>query len=168
MKKSKTAVFEIAKLELAEGLGITVQWLNKLVAAGVIVETGRGKADLWKSIAGYVKHQVDLKLEAAEPSKEAADFDFERARKLKLQNDETEDLLVPVAAARAAVDAAVGTFISEMHGIPSRITTDVALRGAWETEIDRVITGINARCRKAGDDLAAGRDPLADQAKDDA
>jgi hypothetical protein len=81
------------------------------------------------------------------------------ARKLKLENDQTESLLIPT---QLAIDAVVGVYKSKVHSIPARVTKDVSLRRLWEQEIERVSDRIRQRCLKAVANLEAGREPLDD------
>jgi len=145
------------------------RWLRKLADEGYLAKAGRGQYDLAASVQGYIRFVRETEVKAgadASTSREA--FEAERARKLKLENDQAEAQLIETALAIAAVDAVVGVYQSEVHSIPARLTSDIAQRRAWETEIDRVSNGINERCRKAVANLEAGRNPLDDAAEDDA
>lgn len=140
-----------------------------LADKGYVVKAGRALYELEASVQGYIRFIRDTEVKGAQDaatSREA--FEAERARKLKLENDQAEAKLIDTQLAVGAVDAVVGVFLSEVHSIPPRVTQDIALRREWEREVNRVIDGINQRCRKAVGNLAAGRDPLDDAGDDDA
>lgn len=146
----------------------TDRWLRELTDRGFLVKVGRGQYDLEKSLHGYHRfiRETEVKASETEATSRAA-FEAERARKLKLENDTAEAKLIDTRLAVEAVDAVVGVYQSEVHSIPARVTSDVALRRMWEIEINRVSDAINARCRRAVANLAAGRDPLDDEGEDD-
>jgi phage terminase Nu1 subunit (DNA packaging protein) len=128
-----------------------------------LVKVAHGQYDLAKSFHGYARwiRETEVTPNETEVTSRAA-YDAERTRKLKLENDTAEAKLIDTRLAINAVDAVVGVYQSEVHSIPARVTSDVALRRMWEIEIDRVSDGINARCERAVANLAAGRDPLDD------
>lgn len=143
--------------------------MRELADKGYLAKAGRAQYDLAASVQGYIRFVREAEVKGAQDaatSREA--FEAERARKLKLENDTVEAKLIDTQLAVGAVDAVVGVFLSEVHSIPARVTQDVGLRREWEREINRVIDGINKRCRQACGNLAAGRDPLDDAGDDDA
>jgi phage terminase Nu1 subunit (DNA packaging protein) len=146
----------------------TDRWLRELADKGYLVRAGRGHYDLRGSHHGYLRWVRETEVKpASDASNSREAFEAERARKLKLENDQAEALLIPTQLAIDAVDAVVGVYQSEVHSIPARVTQDVALRRQWEQEIDRVSDGIKKRCEKAVANLEAGRDPLDDAGEDD-
>lgn len=159
----------VSSARLSAVLGVGDRWLRELAEKGFLIKVGRAQYALEPSVQGYVRFIRETEVKGAQDaatSREA--FESERARKLKLENDQAEAKLVDTQLAISAVDAVVGVFLSEVHSIPARVTQDIALRRKWEQDINRVIDGINERCRKAVSNLAAGRDPLDDAGDDDA
>lgn len=146
----------------------TSRWIQTLADQGVLVRVGHAKYHLAKSVQGFIRHKLENEVKATQTASNSREaFEAERARKLKLENDQAEALLIPTQLAIDAVDAVVGVYQSEVHSIPARVTQDVALRRQWEQEIDRVSDGIKKRCEKAVANLEAGRDPLDDAGEDD-
>jgi len=141
----------------------TGSWLRELAGKGYLIKLGHGKWDLVRSFQGYLRFTRDTQVKAiAEATPERADYDFERARKLKLENDTSEHLLIETPDAIATVDYIVGELITELAGIPARVSEDVAVRRRVEHEIDQVRNALAARFAKAAAALEAGRDPFAD------
>lgn len=118
-------------------------------------------------VQGYIRFLQDEERKASRTAGEE-EIRRERARKLKLGNDETERLSVRTDDAVAAIDAVVGLIKAELAGVAVRVAADVALRRKIEDGIDQVLAGLAGRCEKACADLCAGRDALAAGAADDA
>ncbi|MBN6823994.1 hypothetical protein JRF84_31000 [Methylobacterium organophilum] len=96
------------------------------------------------------------------------DLEAERTRKLRLENDETERLLIRIEDAIAAIDAIVGQIPADLAAVAPRVTDDIALRRRIEDEIDHALNGLARRFAKATAALEKGHDPLGQEAEDDA
>lgn len=144
-------------------LGITERWVRHLETQGFIVKASYGKYDLAESIQGYVRYVRESEVDGADtPASTSREmFEAERARKLKLENDQKEGLLVETPDALAAVDLIFGEVRTSLAGLPGRITDDVAERRRIEDVIDHLLADIADRMAKAGAALEEGRDPLA-------
>ncbi|HRD76830.1 MAG TPA: hypothetical protein PK264_12995 [Hyphomicrobiaceae bacterium] len=161
---------EISVKRLAEVIGVGERWLQQLETQGVIAKTRHGRYLLAESVQAYIKFKVDSEVARVTPSETNAGerVKEERARKLKLENDEKELRLVQTPDAVAALDAIVGPLVADLAGVPAKVTSDVAERRRIEDAIDTVLRGLADRFAKAGSDLRAGRDPLAADDEDDA
>jgi len=161
---------EISVKFLAEVLGVTERWVQQLEKQGVLKKSGRGRYDLAASVQAYIKFKVESEVARAVPEESSPGerVKAERARKLKLENDEKEHRLVQTPDAVAALDAIVGPLRSDLAGVPARATDDVALRRRIEDAIDIVLRGLADRFKQAGAALRAGRDPLSSLDADDA
>lgn len=141
----------------------TDRWLRDLADQGYLIKAGRGRYELAQSIRGFVRYVRETEVKASNP--DASDsrdlFEAERARKLKLENDRREALLVDTSEAIAAIQSIVGIVAAELESIPSRLTDDVGERRRIEHEIDTIRTGLVVRLEKAQAALLAGDDPLA-------
>lgn len=137
----------------------TDRWLRELADRGYLVKAGRACYDLAGSVQGYIRFVRETEVKPASSTEARTDFDFERARKLKLENDEREAKLIDIDLAIGAVDLIVGMMRTDLAGVPARITEDVELRRRAEDAIDTVLKGLAGRFAKAGADLRAGRDP---------
>lgn len=160
-KKPVRAKFSAKKL--GDLLGIGERWVRQLEQQGVVVKNAYGDYDIPSSVQGYIRFKVESEIAASTDRGrgEKSDYDFERARKLKLQNDQTDNLLVPVQDAVAAVDAIFGAMRTALSGVPARVSDDVQVRRRLETEIDSVLTELADGYEQAGRALATGGDPLA-------
>lgn len=137
------------------------RWLRELSDRGYVVKSGRGRYDLAASVQGYIRFVRETEVEAV---KEAANskeqFEAERARKLKLENDKREALLVETTDAFAAIDLIVGNLSAELENLPSQLSEDIAERRRIEKVIDAVRAGLARRLEQAVSAIQEGRDPL--------
>ena len=111
--------------------------------------------------AAYKDFCVNAEIERrdhADSSKEK--FEAERARKLKLENDLRERLLVEMPDAVAAMDYILGEVRTDLAGIPARMTEDVAERRRLEDGINEILAGLARKLDEAGSAIQEGRDPL--------
>jgi hypothetical protein len=110
-------------------------------------------------VQGYIRFLQDEQRKGSRTSEEGA-VRAERARKLKLENDETEKLTLRMDDAIAALDAIVGPIKSELAGVAPQVTDDIPQRRRIEDAIDAVLDQLAKRFGKACADLLAGRDAL--------
>lgn len=138
------------------------RWLRELADKGYLVKVGRARYDLAKSVQGYIRFVRETEVTAAvsaSTSREA--FEAERARKLKLENDQRQAMLVETPDALAAIDHIFGQVRTALAGLPARITEDVAERRRIENAIDATLADLSGRLDEAGAALREGRDALA-------
>jgi hypothetical protein len=136
----------------------TDRWLRELAEKGYLVRSGRAEYELVASVQGYIRYLLETKT-AQEVSARSA-YQAERARKLKLDNDEKENLLLPTELALAAIDYIVGNLRSDLAGVPARVSDDVATRLKVERAIDDTLTSMSESFKKASELLAEGRSPF--------
>lgn len=168
---AKAAVNETVSVKvLANVLGITERWVQQLEKQGILEKVGRGRYNLAAAVQGYIAFKIESEVARAVPAETSPGelVKVERARKLRLENDERELRLVQTPDAVAALDAIVGPLMADLAGVPARATDDVALRRNVEDAIGSVLHGLADRFEKAGADLLAGRDPLSSADEDDA
>jgi len=160
---------EITIKSLATGLGVSVQLLNRLAQQGVVIKTRHGHCEQWASVRGYIEYREQIESDRAAPDETSAGerVKSERARKLKLENDEKELRLVQMPDAVSTLDAIVGPLKADLAGVPARVSDDVAARRRIEDAIDIVLTNLADRFRQAVSALRAGRDPLSADETDD-
>ena len=102
----------------------------------------------------------------AATSREA--FEAERARKLKLENDNREALLMDTSDGLAAIDHIFGEVRTGLAGIAAKASDDVAMRRRIDDAIDTILADMAKRFDQAGAALRSGRDPLASDGEVDA
>jgi phage terminase Nu1 subunit (DNA packaging protein) len=164
---------EISTESLAAVLGLTPQRIGQLTHSGVFVKAGHGRYSLPNAVQAYVNYKVageSRRLAGAadgEPTTPGEQVKLERARKLRLENDERERALTDTSNAIAALDVIVGMLRADLAGVPARVTDDVPLRRQIEHAIDHVLGGLADRFTQASADLRAGRDPDAADAADE-
>jgi len=159
----------LTAVELGSVIGVSARRVQQLAAQGIFAKDGRSKYPLAASVKSYIDWKLKSEIERRDDATTADEaVKIERARKLRLENEQTERGLVPMASAVAAVDAIVGPLRSDLAGVPARVTDDVGERRAIEDAINKVLSGISDRLREAGEALRKGRDPLQTGDEDDA
>lgn len=156
---------QVSSAELARVFGLTERRIQQLEAESVFENVGRGRSKryvLADAVQAMVRRSEIAAAEAVQGASTSREmFEAERARKLKLQNDQSEALLVETPDALAAIDAIFGEVRTALAGIPARFTEDLAERRRLEDAIDTTLADLTGRLDKAGAALAEGRDPLA-------
>lgn len=145
------------------------RWVRELAEKGYLVRAKYARYDLAKSVQGYLRfvRETEVKaVETAATSREA--FESERARKLKLENDQRQALLVDTNDALAAIDHIFGQVRTALAGLPPRITEDVAERRRIENAIDATLADLSGRLDEGCAALREGRDALATSGEVDA
>lgn len=128
----------------------TTQWLRQLVKNGYITPVGKARYNLVNVVHGYIDH---LKDDERRTSKSAAENEVraERAREIKMRNDERQRLVIPVEEATEAMDYLVGKVRTVLSGIPATASRDLDLRRKIEA-------ACNAGQKEIGDAALAASD----------
>lgn len=110
---SKIDPTNVSTAYLAEVFGMTRDGVTRLCRNGIISQNGvaRGKYDLHEALAAYLEH-------LRKANRETADVKLKRQqeRKLRLQNDKTEDRLVKVVDAAEVFGIYTREFRAEVEG----------------------------------------------------
>lgn len=126
--------------DLADVLGVTVRWIQKLTKDEILVQLDRGKFDLAENVQryiGYVKNmhedndgqEIDYNLEKAlheRAKRKIAEMDLAEKEQTLIQIDEVEKLL----------EKMVGLFKSRCLTIPSKVAPLIQ----FETELPVIIS----------------------------
>lgn len=162
----------VSSKQLGAVLGLTERRVQQLESEQIFQNVGKGRSKRYHldtAIQAVLeKSETDAKRSVAEASTSRELFEAERARKLKLDNDQTESLLVETPDAIAAIDAIFGEVRTALAGIAPRFTEDVAERRRLDDAIDAILTDLADRLDKAVAALRTGSDPAAADAADDA
>jgi hypothetical protein len=89
---------------------------------------------------------------------------FERARKLRLENDEREGQLASIDMMMAEWDQIIGPIKADLATVPPRVTDDIELRRRIEDGINAALNSLADRFEQGARNLQDGRDRLADHA----
>ncbi|WP_409560204.1 hypothetical protein [Hyphomicrobium sp. MC8b] len=152
---------EVSVTDLGKVLGVGERWVQQLDAQGILTKSARGRYPLAASVQAYTQFKVESEVARAIPEETSAGerVKAERARKLKLENDERELLLVAMPEALTALDVIVGPLKAGLAGVPARVTDDIAERRRIEDAIEVVLKDLAKRLEQAGDAMRQGRDP---------
>lgn len=137
-------------------LEIGPERIRQLMRDGYIPRDKPGRVSLVGAVQGYCRFLKEL---ASKQTKTAADSEVrqERAREIRLRNDERTRKLVSVEEAVAAQDYLVGVVSEALGGIPARVTRDLDLRRKIEAEINAAKTQIATGLGASADAVAAGK-----------
>lgn len=156
---------QLSSAELGALLGITERRVQQLESESVFANVGKGRSKryvLCEAVRAWKeKSEIDASLTIQSASTSREMFEAERARKLKLANDQQEAMLVETPDALAAIDVIFGEARTAFAGIATRFTEDLAERRRLEDVIDQTLDDLTGRFAKASADLREGRDPLA-------
>lgn len=154
----------VSSKQLGEVLGLTERRVQQLEAESILINVGKGRNKRYRLAdavqAVLAKSEADARAAIADASTSREMFEAERARKLKLENDKREALLVQTPSALAAIDVIVGHVAGALEQLPSQLSEDVGERRRIENVIDNVRADLARRLEQAGAALEEGRDPL--------
>ena len=169
----------ITKAALAAELGLSKARISQYAKNGLPIRSD-GKLDRETAVKWLNSKRLNLTSgvkglgrasaianEGDEPGAEGSEYEFERTRKLKLANDETERKLIPERLVLDVLDFIFGPALVEWTSFPYQMTDDVALRRRMEDEIDAMRQRQADRMAKAIADLKNGLDPFAGETDDD-
>jgi phage terminase Nu1 subunit (DNA packaging protein) len=153
------AVFNTAvKTEsAADFLKISAEWVRRLNREGWIKKTGKDRYRLIDATQGYLDYLRD---DSRKTSKSAAASQVQvaRAREIELRVAREEGRLVSMEDVDAVVSDILGTFRSELDGIPAAASRDLEVRRAVEKNLNEAIDRCRERFERAQRELAGGRD----------
>ena len=129
--------WEVDQTTLGKILGLTPRWVRQLTADNVIKSSGRGKYSVAASVQAYVAW-IKAAQQRAPTSDAREAVLLERARSLRLQNDEREHRLVDTEECIAVLDEIVGTYRTELDGLPARLTRDLDDRKQIASVVDAI------------------------------
>ena len=110
---TKIDATNVSTTDLAAILGMTRDGVTRLCRAGVISQNGiaRGKYDLREAISSYAKHTRETHGESADTR-----LAIQRERKIRLQNDKTEDGLIDIGDAAEVFKIFYTEFRTQVNG----------------------------------------------------
>lgn len=128
---------------LAEVLGMARDAVSKLYAAGVIKQNGiaRGKYNLADAVPAYSKYLRDNK-----GSDVSTRLKQQQTRKLEIQNDKTESVLVKTEDAAQAYRASCMYWRCLMAELPKRLAPQIAKTNDPEKIRELLRDGLNGIC----------------------
>lgn len=134
---------EVSATQLATILGVGRRKVSELDKAGVIPKNEAGKFPLAPAVAAYIAHRL------AEARRDPGDtfkdkYAFERARKLRIENDLRDRKLVRLDEADDTLMWFVGQTRVDLQSVPARVSDDITDRRAAEAAIDRAFAQASA------------------------
>jgi hypothetical protein len=134
---------------LGDVLTLSRQMIGKLVDDGYIERVGKDQFNLVQAVRGYIRF-----LRAARGEKSQADARVRdlRAQEIEVRTASRLGKLVAIEEFDEMITIMSGLFLSELAGMPARVTRDLALRRL----IERDVHGIRERVANAAEELAVG------------
>lgn len=157
----------VSSTQMAEIMDLGVRQVQILANENVFQKVSHGKYRLKGAGKSYAKYLSKSEVDRQNGGTSMDDLRFEQARKLRLENEQTEGALISTDLAIAAIDKILGVVQSELAGLPAQASDDVVVRRKVEDGIERILTAITGRSTKAGKALEEGRDPFEASAEDD-
>ena len=132
---------------LCDTLTITRQMLAKLIDGGYVERLGKDRFNLVHAVRGYIKFLRDARRSKSEAEARVRDL---RAQEIEVRTAARLGKLVAIEEFDDMVSIIGGLFLSELAGMPARVTRDLALRRL----IERDVHGIRERVADAAEQLA--------------
>lgn len=146
----------VSAVALAGCCDLSKQRVGQLQAEGVFVRNAAGQFDLEQNITRYVRYLRD---ERRSHSRSAAGERAHqaRAREIELRIAREEGELVPIEEVAAGITDILGTYRSELSGVPAASTRDPEVRSAIESNLNGAIERCRARFEAMEGDLRSGQ-----------
>jgi phage terminase Nu1 subunit (DNA packaging protein) len=129
----------------------------QLVDEGVLPRNKDGSFDLDACRIAYIRYLRSEDRRGAK-SATASRVQEARAKEIELRTAREEGRLVPLDDVNAAIADILGTYRSELNGVPAASSRDLAVRGEIEKQLYDAIDRCRQRFEKVSDDLRAGRE----------
>jgi phage terminase Nu1 subunit (DNA packaging protein) len=156
---------EIGIQEVGELLRLSERRVQQLVNEGWITKSGRGRYCVSDVVHGHIDYLEDQKKNARQTATDD-ELRAERARKLRLENDRTEGILIESDAAMNVIDEICATYRIGLGALPARVTRDLAMRRKIEDEIDRILVTVADKFEDRAALLASSEDDEAPEEDD--
>jgi hypothetical protein len=148
-------------------LGVSDEWVRRLIGDGYIKRTERGTVLRDDVAAGYIRWLKDEDRRSSKTAS-ASRRDEARTREIEQRIAERDGRLIDLEEHEAVLDEIVGTLKAGLVGLPASVTRDLELRAKIETAVDGILTDASARLAKRGEELRSGRSVIAADGEDDA
>lgn len=142
---------EISAGSLAALLNMTPHSIAHYIRIGTLPAIETGRFNLFQAVHAYIAKLKEERRTGSEDRVRIA-----RAREIEVRTDERLGKLVSVEDFDAMIDAVVGGFRSELSGLPSRVTRDLALRRVIEREIHGLLQRVTLLADQEAARLEAG------------
>lgn len=154
-QKQRAASGTISTTGACQLLMLSRQRLDQLVQEGWIQRHIPGQWIAIDLVQGYIRFMRD---ESRRTSKSAAGSRVQdaRAREIELRTARDEGRIVDMEDVEAVVADVLGTYHSELFGVPTACTRDLELRATIEKNLNGAIDRCRDRFEKAQRDLRSG------------
>jgi phage terminase Nu1 subunit (DNA packaging protein) len=129
----------------------------QLVKEGALPRNADDSFDLDACRIAYI-HYLRSEDRRGAKSATASRVQEARAKEIELRTAREEGRLVPMDDVNAAIADILGTYRSELNGVPAASSRDLAVRGEIEKQLNDAIDRCRQRFEKVSDDLRAGRE----------
>jgi hypothetical protein len=142
--------------ELARHLDLSRARVVQLSNAGVLVRTLDGRFDQDTARLAYIRN---LRVTRADRSAAAGRLQNAKAAEVEQRTALRRRELVPQTDAAYCIDTFGGIVLTELCGMPARLTRDLALRREVEVEVEAMRDRIAGRLRDIISSLRTGHGP---------
>lgn len=129
----------------------------QLVDEGALPRNKDGSFDLDACRVAYIRYLRSEDRRGAK-SATASRVQEARAKEIELRTAREEARLIPLDDVSAAIADILGTYRSELSGVPAAASRDLAVRAEIEKQLNDAIERCRKRFDQVSDDLRAGRE----------
>lgn len=151
---------EVSAAELGALWGVTKRRVEQLASEGVAVRIDKARYRLIESNRNYLALVVKRQARKSAASTELNEL---RSAELELRMAERKGTLIAEAEQTAitVADRVLGELRADLYSIPARVTSDHALRAAFERGLDDAFRGASDRAKSGLGDPELGIGALA-------
>jgi hypothetical protein len=141
--------------------------VRQLTKAGWIKKSGSNAYRIGDVLDGYLAYRDDLEQKAAADTPQAR-LAATKRQAIEQRMAREDGRLVPIEEVAAGITDILGTYRSELSGVPAASTRDPEVRSAIESNLNGAIERCRARFQAMEGDLRAGREVKLDGDEADA
>lgn len=137
----------------------STRWVQLRVREGWIRTDGRGRYPVPSVVRGALAYYEDQMQRMAKNAAANRVTDA-RTREIELRIAERSRALIPIEDAEAVVADLAGAVLSQLSGLPARVTRDLTLRRKIEAEVGKMIDNLRDHAAVQGAALLTGAEPV--------
>ena len=155
LKQHQLRIPKVRAQVMADLCGFTAHRLRQLEREGWFEKAGRDTYDPVVVLQGYIRFLQDDSRRSSKTAEQSR-VQSARAREIELRNAREEGRLFDADDVETVFADILGTFRSELSGVPAASTRDLALRANIEKHLNAAVDRCRDRFTKASETLRAG------------